>query len=449
MRAIAQAGLVFIMVLIVGLLIAGCAGGDKAGKKDKEPFIIERTPEKPRRLELAATDSSVKSIQLYLTTRGANSDFDTPSGAERQFPVVATNTADALQLEFDLLGDVNRPLSIYFYHTDAYWQRDLSPAEYLGVFHRDDLLNFSPSRSTDINYTHYAYQFPNESISFLVSGNYILRITEMGQENNVLFERPFFVTEQRTSLQLGIENLLIGSGGFTSVQPVVVFIPPPELDGSVFDYKACFARNGRFSQTRCIDQPSLIQQPALRFYLPPERAFEPITADYFLDISDLRLGNRISRIAFDQEPIAVTLEPDYARFPGDPLAPELYGQMVISDVVSAFSDPDVSAEYVEVLFSYVTASGGKTTNDVYIIGSFNGWQAGPEYRMSWNEADERYEVVLTLKQGQYDYRYTSGSDLLPRGTVSRPDNLYNALVYFNDIRLNTDRLLSVGGFVGR
>ena len=84
-----------------------------------------------------------------------------------------------------------------------------------------------------------------------------------------------------------------------------------------------------------------------------------------------------------------------------------------------------------------------------MVGSFNGWQIEDDKRLSWNEEFERYEVEVLLKQGQYDYRYVTGGENLPRGTVSRPENLYTALVYYNDIRFNTDRLLSFGGFVGR
>ncbi len=446
MKCTAFAGLLF--VFIAGLLFfAGCAGSEKAG--DKEPFIIEREPEKPLELVLEEQADEVKSVQLYQTNRGARSDGDTPDGVEVQFPVLARGSSDALQLEFDILSDDSRPFSVYFYHADAYWNRDLVPAEYLGVFQRGDILNYTPSRATDVRYTHYTYQFPNDGINFLLSGNYILRVTEMGQENNVLFERPFFVTEQNVNLQLGVENMLIGQGGFSSVQPVVLFIPPANLDANIFDFKACFVRNGRFEKPRCVDQPSIIQQPSLRFYLPPSQAFEPITADYFLDLSDLRVGNRIARIAFNEAPYTVELEPDYARFPGDPLDPALYGQPIISESVRDYADADVSAEYVNVVFSYVTENGGKISGDVHVAGSFNGWQPNEESRLSWNEENERYETTLLLKQGQYDYRYLTRSDILPRGTVSRPENLYTALVYYRDLRVNTDRLLSMGGFVGR
>ena len=118
-------------VLVVFLmLLVGCSGAEKTGekkeKKEKEPFVIVRPPEEETGMKLAEADSSVKSIQLYLTTRGANSDYDTPPSAEIRFPVLSMGTSDALQLEFDVLDPAGRPLSVYFYHANYQWQRDLS-----------------------------------------------------------------------------------------------------------------------------------------------------------------------------------------------------------------------------------------------------------------------------------------------------------------------------------
>ncbi len=65
--------------------------------------------------------------------------------------------------------------------------------------------------------------------------------------------------------------------------------------------------------------------------------------------------------------------------------------------------------------------------------------------MTWNEVEEYYEAEVLIKQGQYEYRYEAGDGRFPRGTVPRPANLYTALVYFNDLRLQTDRLMAIGG----
>ncbi len=163
----------------------------------------------------------------------------------------------------------------------------------------------------------------------------------------------------------------------------------------------------------------------------------------------MRVGNRIARVGFDEAPYYVTLEPDYARFPGDLLAPVLNGQTVISGSVKDVPNPDVAAQYVNVLFSYVTESGGRISRDILITGSFNGWQLDEQHKLEWNAEEERYEIELLLKQGQYEYRYVVDQDGLPRGTVPRPENLYTAMVYYSDIRVNTDRLISMGGFIGQ
>jgi hypothetical protein len=57
-----------------------------------------------------------------------------------------------------------------------------------------------------------------------------------------------------------------------------------------------------------------------------------------------------------------------------------------------------------------------------------------------------------MKQGQYEYRYhlTSSRARQTVGTsLPRPDNLYMAFAYYDDIRLNTDRLLAVNGALSR
>ena len=440
-------------LFVTGFLLVffiGCSGAGKTKeKKEKEPFIIVPEAEEPTGMRLAPIDSSVKTIQLYRSTPSVVDEFATNPIIERQFPTLVLNSGEVLELEFDLMDPVGRPLSIYFYHMNYEWQQDLAPAQYLGTFQRDDLVNYIPSRATDIPYTHYAYRFPNESMSFLVSGNYILRVTEQGRESEVLFERPFYITEQLTPVQIGIENIIVGQGGFGAIQPAAVFLQPATLDANVFDYKVCFTRNGRFEAYRCSEQPSLTQPPALRFFLQPSQAFEPITADFFLDISSIRVGNRIARVDFNEIPFLVTLEPDYARFPGNSLDPVLNGQTVVSGVVQDVATPDVSAQYVRVLFSYIPETAQRLGSDVYITGSFNSWQEDDAHRMEWVEANKQYEIELLLKQGYYDYRYILDQDRLPRGTVPRPENVYSAFVYYSDIRLNSDRLLGISSFIGQ
>ncbi len=413
-----------VCLCVASLWTAGCSGpkeGEQAPNRRARP---QRAEPPAVDLHLSTALDQVQTIQLY-------------AGTEDQLPIVPLRGGGKLTLEFDLMESSGRPLSAYFYHADRSWQRDLTPGEYLTSFDRDDLFDYAVSRNTQIAYTHYRYAFPNQSINFRISGNYILRVTEQGREDEVLFERAFFVTENATATQFNIDPVMTGGSGYPSSQPVLTFTPPPALAGNVFDYNVCFVRNGQLDGTRCSDRPSLSQQPDLLFYLQPESAFEPQAADYFLDLRALRVGAKIERTDFSASPYQVTLAPDYARFPASGFDPLLNGQAVVPN--------DVEGEYAEVLFSYVPPREERLPGGVFLAGSFNGWILDLGKELRWEAERGRYEGRLLLKQGQYEYRYTSPdrqvrSEL--RSALPRSENLYAAFVYFSDSSLNTDRLLA-------
>lgn len=406
-----------------------CFAGACAGPRESANAPERSGPPPPS--GLAAATDEVRSIQLY----GAR---------ERDLPILSLTRGGTLTLEFDLLDTNPRALSVYYYHADRSWRRDLTAAEYLSAFHRDDLFDYRLSRSTRIGYTHYAYSFPNSSIGFRISGNYILRVTEQGREDAVLFERPFFVTEDAASLRFGLDRLLTGRQVLPTIQPIVQFAPPPDLLGTVFDYVVCFARNGRFEQSRCTDSPSLTVQPDLLFYLEPDLSFAPQEGDYYVDLRDYSIGGAIERIDHSVSPIAVSLVPDYARFPASSLAPLLAGQPVIGGADRYVGEADVQGEYADVLFRYVPPDEAPLAGGIFLVGSFNGWNLDLANELRWNADEKWYELAVLLKQGEYDYRYTSPVAHVRRAISSRsfrPDNLFTALVYYTDRSLSTDRLL--------
>jgi hypothetical protein len=223
------------------------------------------------------------------------------------------------------------------------------------------------------------------------------------------------------------------------------FTPPPSLAGNVFDYNVCFVRNGQLERSRCSDRPSLAQQPELLFFLQPEDAFGPQEGDYFLDLSNLSLGGRVESADRSVTPYAITLEPDYARFPSSGIDPLLNGQAVLSDADRYVGDADTQGEYARVHFRYVPPDENPLPGGVFITGSFNGWSFDLANELSWEASSGHYVGSLLIKQGKYEYRYTSPDPqvrrlLLPG--LPRAENLYTAFVYFSDVSLNTDRLLA-------
>ena len=429
------------MCLLMGLLLmAACSSPRETGDEGPPRRFRQQPAEGPRvDLDLQAPVDAVQSIQLY-------------AEGEDQLPIVALRSGRKLTLEFDLMEGNGRPLSAYFYHATRDWERDLNAAEYLTSFHRDDLFDYQLSRNTQVDYAHYAYTFPNSSIGFRISGNFIIRITEQGREDEVLFERPFFVAENAAALQFGIEPVMVGRLGYPSAQPILSFTPPSSLVGNVFDYNVCFIRNGQLDRSRCSDNPSLTQQPDLLFYLEPEDAFAPQEGDYYVDLSNLTIGRSVERTDRSVTPYEVTLQPDYARFPSSGVDPLLNGQAVISAADRFVGDADTEAEYARVRFRYVPPDERPLPGGVFIVGSFNGWSFDLANELTWNANTKYYETQLLIKQGQYEYRYTSPDPQVRRQLLTRlprPDNFYTALVYFSDVSLNTDRLLAFQHLLAR
>ncbi|WP_103019066.1 type IX secretion system plug protein domain-containing protein [Salinibacter altiplanensis] len=426
--------------LVLGLgLCVGALGLVLGCKSTEETEQAEASSSTPGAVQpgLTPPSSSIRTIQLY------------QGGDEQSLPVTSMGRGDGLTLEFDLLAEEGRPLSIYFQHADRTWRRDLSPGQFLESFQDDRLVDYRPSRGTDISYVHYRYRFPNDDIRFRVSGNYVLRVTERGRRDSVLFEQPFFVTEEEGGLQLGAEGLPVPGQQQPSLRPRARFAPPSAIRGNPFGHAVCFVRNGRFADTRCKDRPLLVRQPELEFELGRERAYDPATAEYGLDLSTLRPTAQVARVKRTSRPIQVVLDPDHARFAEALRGPSLNGQTVVRNALSAQADPSITAEYVETTFAFVPPDETPYGSPPVVAGSFSGMDPAQGTPMDWNAEQGRYEGRVLLKQGRHQYFYaTSGPGLTKevRRTQLRRTSTYTAFVYYRDPQYNTDRLLRVGGF---
>lgn len=387
--------------------------------------------------DLASPSEDVRTIQLY---RGED---------ERQLPVTSLQGGDPLTLEFDLMEKQGRPLSISFHHADRRWQRDLSASEAMESFQDDNLVDYRASRGTDVPYVHYTYRFPNDDIRFRVSGNFVVRVTERGRRDSVLFEKAFFVTEGEGGLQIGAETFVVPDQRQPSVQPIARYDPPTSLPGDPFGYSVCFVRNGRLSDGRCDERPRLMDQPQLRFELDRRQSFSPTTADYALDLGALERASKIERMDRTVSPIQVLLAPDYARFedaaPGQPLN----GQIVVRNALQSQADPALTAEYVRTTFAFVPPDAQPYSDEVTVAGSFSGMNPARGTYMEWVDTRDRYEGEVLLKQGLYQYFYSTPDPSLQqeiRRSRPRTSSTYMAFVYYRDSSRNTDRLLQVKGF---
>ncbi len=422
--------------LLVGVAVldSGCANTEEGSRRTQ-----------PRRqgftevdIQRASPQGDIRTIQLYREQD------------EAARPIVGIQSGQQLTLEFDVLAPGGRPLSVYFYHMNRYWEQDyLQPVEYLTSFQSDNLNDYQISLGTEVPYVHYTYRFPNNNIQFRMSGNYMLRVTEQGDEQAILFEEPFLLTEQSAEVQFGVQSVLGEGTGTLIGQPVLRFQPPTDLSANVFDFHACFVRNMQFSGARCPDQSRLDEPPFMQFYLERYAGFEPLSNYHVLDLSRLETGSQIIRVEYGTSPFQAKLTRDQADLGSLLDNVQQYEQPVVTAAVQALDDADTRGEYVDVQFSLAPPDEIPYGGGVLLTGSFNGWRLDPAYQLAWNDTTKQYEGTALIKQGIYEYQYRQiGARRRSQG-VFNPPTLYTALLYFYDPARNTDRLLAVSSTLSR
>lgn len=422
---------------ICGMLLVGMGGCVSSNQSDDGEEEGQRTEQEAPRVgpDLPRPAASIRTIQLY---RGED---------ERSLPILSLRDGSTLTLEFDLMEAEGRPLTVRFFHADRNWERKLSPSRALDSYTDDDLVEYRPSRGTEVDYTHYSYRFPNDDISFEVSGNYVLQVTERGRRDSVLFEQPFFVAEDAGSLDAKLESLSVPGQQLPSIRPLAQFDPPSSLEGDPFGYAACFVRNGRLGTARCEDRPRLGSQPRLEFEVSRRQAFRPVAADYTVDLGNLGAGRRIERRDRTVSPFRVLLKPDYARFSGGAPSDVLNGQIVVRGAVEGRANPALTAEYVRTTFAFVPPDEQPLPGGLTVAGSFSGMAPDRGTNMTWESNRGRYEGEVLLKQGQYQYFYETEDPALTE-EIRRMQSLerrsaYTTFLYYEDPSRGTDRLLQV------
>ena len=414
---------------LLGILLSGCFSSEDTARSSSSNTASAPGP--PTRL--APTDEEVRTIQVY-------------AGTPRELPIATLGSGETLTLAFDLMGHDTRPLSISFHHADRTWTRDLSTSQFMESFATDLLTEYRRSQGTQEPYVHYSYSFPNDDIRFRISGNYVLRVTEQGNPDAVLFERPFFIDESAGTLNVGGESVVVTGQRQPSLRPVARFTPPDALGGNSFDYNVCFVRNGRWTRTRCSERPRLMERPALLFELERRNAYAPRALAYSVDLSNLRVGGDIEQVDRSTSPYRVLLEPDAAQFPDLGL---LFNGQVLGPDVRAFgrSNPATTAEYVRTTFAFVPPNEQRLPRPPALRGTFSDPPPASGRSMTWVPTRQRYEGEVLLKQGRYQYTYATDAStraLTQRQSASIADDIYTTFVYYRDVSRNTDRLLSVG-----
>lgn len=363
-------------------------------------------------------------------------------------PILSEN--NKLVVSFDEISDDFRHLRYRLVHCNADWTPSrLTDPEILDSFNIADIEDFAQSYNTFIHYYNYRVVLPSEYMHPKVSGNYLLQIFDEEDEDNVLLQARFMISEDAVKIIPQVTSNT-DRGHNTEWQQLSFTIDPGQtrIDNPFSDIYVKVIQNGRDEQARIITHPQRMNGgeiiydhlPSLIFPAGNEyRRFETVRADY--------PGMHADSVRFISPSYHSWLAIDEVRNGREYIYDRTqHGRFMVREFNS--TDSDLGADYVMVNF---TLDSPRVMNgDIYVCGEMSMNRCLPQFKMAYDDKNGVYRLSLPLKQGSYNYQYrimphggnSSDADPTPiEGNFYETGNEYTILVYERRPGQRADRLL--------
>lgn len=389
--------------------------------------------------------SSIKTVKMYKT------------GEELKPPFILLHSGEQITCSFDDFETSVKNLYYSVEHCNADWTPSgLMESEYLSGFFSYNLTTYKNSFNTYQNYIHYSVTLPNEQMQFTRSGNYLLKIYNNNNPNELLITRRFVVYEDACAINpeflraSDVEERTRKQEIDFTLRVLGLSVPNPFTD-----IKVCILQNYRWDNMKTGFKPTFVKENEWVYNLDEPHVFFGGNEYRFFDLKSLRYNApNIGRIDRDTVPWNVHLLMDEKRSYKKYLTySDINGQFVIRTDNSY--DPEVDADYVNVHFT-VPSTEVILDGSLYVFGAFTDWQLRDENKLHYDYTQRAYKAKLYLKQGIYNYSYALARDnkkeadeTFIEGTHFDTENNYTFLVYFRDLRCVCDRVIGFKQFNSR
>lgn len=362
-------------------------------------------------------------------------------------PVIALGEGVPVNIAFDDLTHEYRRYAYKVEHCNADWSTsgDLFVSDYIDGFNADNVIeHVEQSINTNVLYTHYRFQIPNERCKLKMSGNYRVTIYDANDDDKAVAECCFMVVEPRMGIKLSVDANT--DKGINSRWQQVAMEVKYGGGLSVTDVQrqiyTVVMQNGRWDNAVVNAKPQFVMGDGLRWSHNAQLVFEAGNEYRKFEMLDVRHANMgVEKIDWDGKEYHAYLWPDEPR-----------GSYVFDeDANGAFyirnsdnRENNSTSEYIHVHF---TLRSPRFAGDVFVNGVWTNDQLSAPYKMQFDEGAQCYRLSLLLKQGYYSYQYvwqqSNGqiATVPSEGSFYQTENRYQALVYYRKLGERADRLV--------
>jgi hypothetical protein len=371
------------------------------------------------------------------------------SGWELSYPVIKLNDDSKICLAFD---DITTNIRNYWYtiiHCDAEWRAsNLNQSDYIQGFPETQINDYQFSFNTTCSYIHYKVEIPNQNMKPLLSGNYIIKVYEDSNQENVVLTSRFSIVDEKVKIDALVHRATWvnekkeGQEVDFTVQHKNYTINDAEREIKVF-----VLQNNRKDRAIAGLKPKSVSFGMISYDYDKENVFDGGNEFRYFDAKNVKFrAIRTKDIYFIPPYYHFELREDgltnqkYYTFHED-----LNGKRLIK--LENDDKSEIDADYVFVHFTlyYPTPL---IDGAVYVNGTFSDWRCTDKNRMSYNIEKKSYELILFLKQGYYNYVYTflkegskQGEESFLEGNYYQTENDYVIYIYHHEFSSRYDKLI--------
>lgn len=378
------------------------------------------------------------------------------NGVPGSFPLIDMSGTDLLELRFDDFDGGTKTYNYTIELCDRDWNpSQLQQMQYIDGFFQQDIMNYEFSFGTKQVYTQYSLKFPTEQMRPKLSGNYMLKVYQNFDKEDVVLVKRFVVTEGLVKVEGRIRDGLSSVERLTSQQPIFTVdasnVPNanPQRDLNVM-----IMQNQRWDNMKKNVKPAFVTGYKLDYSNIDNSVVFPGNNEYrFLDLRSLRMKNdkTIEMGEDNNGEMRMRLRKEMSRHDLQyTLLQDLNGSFFIANIDGR--DGNTDGGYAWVRFSLYCDRTSVDPGDVYIMGQISGNYLNPEWKMDYNYKTQEYYLEKFLKQGYYNFLFVNENpknggenETYFEGSFQRTENTYFVFVYFRDLQQQgADRLVGVG-----
>lgn len=353
-----------------------------------------------------------------------------------------------LELTFDDLEADSKEYQYKIEHMTHNWKSSrLISSQYINGFDQNYINEATNSFNTLQNYTHYSVKIPNVNTVITKSGNYLLSV--LNDDDEVVFTRRFVLYESAATIGVTVDRSR-NTKTLNTQQTVQFSVNHPniKINNPSQEINVVILKNNNWNEKITDLQPTFFKPNQLLYTYTNKTNFWG--GNEYLNFDSKLVRNKsLNIVQIEKKDIYHHyLYPfTYNKYREYRYNPDINGQFVIRTLEA--NNNNTEADYAKMHFSVLVDEPFKD-KDVYIYGAFNDFKISNENKMKYQPRDKTYRGSFLLKQGFYNYTFTTldANNNLNTNEVNNSfyetENEYSVIVYYKPFGSFYERVIGVG-----